>query len=153
SFSIKSNDVKIANMTISNPEGSYAIHVDGVDGVQITDNVIKNIGTGANGYAQGIYVLGGVTDAILSGNQISNNGNVNSTVKATNKGIYVGDSNSPVAAANIVIKDNIISGVNAKNSDVYANGGRGAYGILVNHETTGLEISENEIFDLSGFWV
>lgn len=147
---ITAPEVTIDGLEITNPDGTFGIYVSEAAEVTIANNSLHDIGTNATTHVQAVYLRGATDNATVQGNTIADVGNPSSS-RSTNKGVFVGDSTAaPVDG--IVIRDNIISGIRASSAD-FAAGGRGAYGIQVNHEATGLVISGNSITDLSGFWV
>jgi hypothetical protein len=161
SFNITANNVTIRGLKIMNPSGSYGILVSGVDGAQIKDNVLSDIGTGlTNGSAQAIYLDGdaSVAGLTISGNQISNVGNTSLGYISGNssaKGIYIGDTVGGGTITNVAVENNVITDVNASTAPwaPASNGGAGAYGILVNYAgTTDIDVTNNSISDLEGLW-
>lgn len=150
-ITINSAGVTVRGLEITDPNASFGLYVNGAADVTLENNSLHDIGTSANSHVQAIYLRGVTHNATVKGNSIANIGNANASGSASNKGVFVGDSNSSTVDG-MVISNNTISGIRAKTAD-FAAGGRGAYGILVNHEVEQLVISDNSITDLSGFWV
>ncbi|MDA8596841.1 CalY family protein [Candidatus Pacebacteria bacterium] len=161
---IEANGVMISGLEFTNPDASFALVIDGVDNTEVSGNSFTTIGTTILGSAQAIYYDGG--DAPASALTIRDN-MIDTVGSATlepggegtsAKGIFIGDSTAPSTLSGVVIEDNMISNIVAS-SDTFENGGRGAYGILINFGTgnTGSVVSpviqNNDIRDLAGWWV
>ncbi len=150
--------VTIDGMTIENPTAGYGIQATDVNDLTITNNTIQNIGTTlASGSAQGVYVKSSsvdVTNLTISNNTITNIGNLTLVAGSgtSAKGIFLGDSSpSTNNFSGVVIDGNDISNVFASTAAWSA--GRGAYGILANHNAIlGLQITNNIISTLEGLW-
>jgi len=147
---IASNGVTLDGFTVTNPNGTIGVYINGINNVLIQNDILNNIGinyTGSNGI-QAVYIHWGSSDIsniTVKNNQITNIGNANNT--NSNKAIFVGDTSSPtVKISNVTIDNNNISGVFAKTTI------KGAYGILVNHLAPGIQITNNNIANLDGWW-
>ncbi|MEX2601573.1 MAG: right-handed parallel beta-helix repeat-containing protein [Balneolaceae bacterium] len=162
-FNLFAPDITVTGLDITNPSGGYGIVAYGVGGIEISNNTIRDIGTDVswNFSAQGIYVLDDdgtepFGDITITGNTISDIGHDQGG--SSNKGIFIGDSQAVPTLSNVTITDNTIRNVTAKSDAVYADGGRGAYGIQVNFGvsssgmTETLLIDNNTISGLTGFW-
>lgn len=164
-ITVSASGVTIRNLGVTNPTGADGILVSGIGGVNVLGNRIVNVGTDASfaGTAEGIYIADlNTTQAIsaitIAGNVIDGVGNGQS---GTNKGIFVGDSHADVLLSGLTISRNTIKNVVARSDKVYASGGRGAYGILINWGASGAHdgtvekarLIGNDISDLSGYWV
>ncbi|MHB1162972.1 MAG: beta strand repeat-containing protein [Minisyncoccota bacterium] len=165
---VTADNTTVKNLSFTNPSASTALSIIGANTVSVTGNTFDTVGTTlSSGSAQAIDVNGGSNPAMsgitISGNTISNVGSVNlaydSSVSGTSaKGIYIGDSTGNNTISGVTIDNNIISNITASHAAWKV--GRGAYGVLVNHEivengitgTTGVTITNNTISGLDGLW-
>jgi hypothetical protein len=138
-FSITKTDV---------PFGVYGIVVHGTGhGAAINNNIfdtIVNTTTTSNSFtAQAIYLQNGPDNVTIEDNSINN---VQSRGSA--KGVLVGDNSVGDPSNGLVFEGNSVSNVTSQ---------RGAYGISVAKANgtshTGLEVRDNSIRNLTGFWV
>ena len=169
-ISIGANNVTVRGFEITNPTGSYAILVNGMDGSQILDNVITGVGSdpSVEGSAQAVYLNGDASVAgfTVKGNQITNVGHTalkqGGGSGSSAKGIYIGDTTGNGVINGVVIENNVISDVKASTApwvNIAADNGRGAYGFLVNYGAggantgdTSVVVKNNTITDLEGLW-
>jgi hypothetical protein len=155
-INLSSDDITVTGLTVTNPNVGYGIYANKISDAQIKNNIIDNIGTGlTSGSAQAIYIYtdsSPVSNITIENNQISNVGSL-SLVKGSSgsaKGIFVGDTSYNGDISNLVINGNNISLIFAGTIDWPA--GRGAYGILINHLSSDLHITNNTIDTLEGLW-
>ncbi len=169
-MTVTSDNTTVKNLSFTNPDASTALAIIGANTVSVTGNVFDTIGTTlTSGSAQAIDVNGGSNPAMsgitISGNTITNVGNISllhANPAGSAKGIYIGDSVGVNTISGVVIDKNSISRVYASTADWIGSkggygGGAGAYGILVNHATsgagsTGVTITNNTITTLEGLW-
>ncbi|MHB8860277.1 MAG: beta strand repeat-containing protein [Minisyncoccota bacterium] len=169
-MTVTSDNTTVKNLSFTNPDASTALAIIGANTVSVTGNVFDIIGTTlTSGSAQAIDVNGGSNPAMsgitVSGNTITNVGNISllhANPAGSAKGIYIGDSVGVNTISGVVIDKNSISRVYASTADWIGSkggygGGAGAYGILVNHATsgagsTGVTITDNTITTLEGLW-
>jgi len=158
---ISADGVIIKGLTITNPAGKQAIYASDKSNIVIVNNIITDVGTadvttsGTN-FGIGIVSSAATVDSItISNNKISGIAGGN---KKSADGIAIGWSTGANNITNLVIESNEISNVTSDTSD-YALGGRGAYGILINHaspaaggQTQDAQIKNNIISNLEGFW-
>jgi hypothetical protein len=164
SFTVATSSVNIDGFNITNPDGSFGISATDVSDLNITNNTIHNIGSDAShtsGSAQAIVIVSNTADVssiTISGNTISNIGNLNmlhaGSAGSSAKGVYLGNSGGSNTISNVTILDNTMSNIYASTVAFVSGGGggAGAYGVLVNHKTTGLSITGNAINTLNGLW-
>ena len=156
--------VTISGLEITNPDAGYGIVIDGVNSTEISFNSFTTIGTTILGSAQAIYYDGGAGAASglsIHDNMIDTVGHAGLEPGGgggtSAKGIFIGDSTSPDALSGVVIEDNMISNIVAS-SDAFVDGGRGAYGILINYgvgstgTVPGAIVRNNTIETLAGWW-
>ncbi len=157
---INSNDVAVDGFKISNPSGKQGIYSADHSGITFINNYIDSVGTSdatASGTNAGIMVVCSsvpVDSVTITGNTVSNiaGGNFKSA-----DGIVLGFSSGSYNYTNVTIENNTISNITSSTID-YSSGGRGAYGILLNHGTgtTGKTVSpviwKNTISNLNGLW-
>lgn len=144
--SIQANNVTINGFSIKNSTGTQLIYSHS-DTTTVINNILSNLGSlDDTTNNQAVNFHEGSTNGLISQNKIFNLRSGNKSVKA----IYLGDSSGIGNISNITIANNYISDVESKL--------RGGYGILVNHsnngqgQTTGLNISNNNISYISGGW-
>lgn len=171
SITIASSDVTIDGFDITNPTGSFGISATDQNNLNITNNTIHNIGSDpiyTSGSAQAIVIVSNaanVSNITISGNHISEIGNLGlmkgSGSDGSAKGIYIGNSGGLMDFDGVIISGNNITNIYADGTHTYASGGRGAYGILVNHDshsgagygsTKNIKISNNTISNLDGLF-
>ncbi|USN96388.1 MAG: chitobiase/beta-hexosaminidase C-terminal domain-containing protein [Candidatus Nomurabacteria bacterium] len=148
-ITVSHDDAIIRGLTITNPTGTAGVLINDVNGVVVTGNAFENIGTTYTGSSaiQAVYILKTSSNISVDHNTFNNIGEDTNT--SSNKAIYVGDSNNG-PSANISIDHNTIDGVVASQSAWPA--GHGAYGVLVNHQVTGLTLTHNVVRNLDGLW-
>jgi len=146
-FDVAANNVTIKGFNIYTSNDT-AVDVNGRSNVVITDNTFSNFGNIAGTTdKQAVYVHGASSNVTVSNNVFDGLQNGIKSIKA----IYVGHTGDTNTVSNVTITNNIIKNVESAS--------KGAYGILVNHGTpanggltTGLNINNNTISDLSGGW-
>jgi hypothetical protein len=154
-MSINAANVTVNGFTLTNPAGTEAVRVNGVSSAQITNNDVHDVGgigstVNATGPVQAIYVLrssaADISGIVISGNSISHVRSSGAGSGKSIKAIYVGDSTG-THAVGVTVTGNTINDV--------VSSGWGAYGILVNHASSGpgsttADIENNTISNLSG---
>lgn len=159
---INGDSVTIDGFTITNPTGTNAICSDDHSIIAIRNNVVTNIGgptVGGNHHAIIIESsAAAVDDVTIEDNNINSVfGSEVLAAKGSCSGIVVGFSPGNEDITNLIIQNNTISNINAFTAD-FGDGGRGAYGIQLNHSvsgsgvTDGAQILNNTISDLEGLW-
>ena len=150
SITVNANNVSINGFTIHNESGTNGMLISSASNVTIANNILSGVGTALGGTIaiQAINVHSTSSNITIQNNSFSNIGNTTNT--SSNKAIYVGDSNGG-SSNNVTITGNIIDGVVANHAP-WSTGGHGAYGILVNHQVTGLTVTDNAISNLDGLW-
>jgi hypothetical protein len=159
---ITASDVTLDGFTVTNPGFKQGIYAQDQNGITITNNVITDIGSTdptTSGTNFGIAVVSSaaaVDGVTIAGNTVSNiaGGDFKSA-----DGIALGWSNGSFDITNAVIENNLIDNITSSIVD-YAVGGRGAYGVIVNHarsssytgRTVGVMIRNNTITNLDGLW-
>jgi parallel beta-helix repeat protein len=147
-MTVSVSGVTIDGLAVTDPSNPHAILVSnssGISDVSIINNELSAVGTTlAMGSAQAIYVSGACSDITISGNTISDVGQLANLTVST-KGIYVGSTGLSGEINGLVISDNMISGIKST---------RGAYGIQINFggSTNAAQITGNVISDLEGLW-
>ncbi len=158
---VAADGVSISGFTVQNPNGVHGIYALNRNDLSITGNTVENVGSGVA--APGSAVCGvmiystsaamndiAVVDNMIRG--IRSQGN-----KTGANGVWVGDSSGNFDITGLVIQGNVISNIVAR-PIAYDDGGRGAYGIIINHASTGTGqtvaplIKDNLIADLDGVW-
>ncbi|MBK5227887.1 MAG: right-handed parallel beta-helix repeat-containing protein, partial [Actinobacteria bacterium] len=158
-MTVSSDGVTLDGLEITNPSAGYGVLINGHSNVAVTNNHIHDIGSAlASGSAQAVYLAGGssaaITNVVISNNTIDNVGNAGLVFSGSGsaKGIFVGDTAGSGTISGLTINGNKISNVQAS-SAAWENGGRGAYGVLVNFGgTTAAAITDNTITSLAGLW-
>jgi parallel beta-helix repeat protein len=159
---ISANNVTIDGFFISNPSGKWGISVVDRSGITIINNVIGNIGqtdATTSGSNYGIAVVSSsaaIDQIIIRDNTITNlvGGNYKSV-----QAIAIGWSNGAYDITNLLIRNNRINDIYSSTA-VFASGGRGAYGIQLNHanaasytgRTVAAQILNNTIIAVEGLW-
>ncbi|MFZ4399617.1 MAG: right-handed parallel beta-helix repeat-containing protein [Bacteroidales bacterium] len=173
-ITILADGVTIDGFEITNPSGNYAITATGRNNLLITNNNIHHIGTlpvlSGNTHAVAIVMssTASIQNITISDNCISEvkggenpalTGNAAKLNNGTASAVGVGWSNATNDIVNLLIEDNTISNITAC-TQPFANGGKGAYGVIVNvgagSAYTGKAVSPviscNSISVLSGCW-
>ncbi|MHB0915819.1 MAG: right-handed parallel beta-helix repeat-containing protein, partial [Thermoleophilia bacterium] len=160
---ISANDVTIDGFTITNPSGKSGIVATDRSNITISNNIVDDIGSSdasASGTNLGIAIVcsSAAVDSInITGNQVSNI--AGGSFKSAD-GIAVGWSTGTFNVTNLLIQNNTISGITSA-TDAYVSGGRGAYGIILNHargtgghtgQTVAPQVLDNDISNLEGLW-
>ena len=152
--------VTLLGFTVTNPGGKWGIYSPNRNHVVIAENRLADIGnTDATPSVSNFGVAIESSSAAVDDIQIVNNvvsnlfgGNFKSA-----QAIAVGFSGGSFDITGLVIRSNLIAQVTSS-TNAFGAGGRGAYGIILNHttsssgKTVGAQITENEITDLKGLW-
>ena len=157
---ITADEVGIDGFTITNPTGKNGIYAQNHSDIVITNNIITDIGSSdvsGSGTNYGIGIAStsaDVNNIIIDGNNV--NHIIGGNFKSAN-GIVVGFSTGNNLITSVFIQNNTISYIRSSIL-AYGSGGRGAYGILLNHsgnvtgQTVAPQIVGNTITDLEGLW-
>jgi len=161
-ITVNAENVTINEFTLTNPTGVKAVLVNGVGNVNVTNNSFTQVGSDSS-VSSNVHAFW-YQDGASSVSNINVSDNTFDTIghdmgrSAT--AIGVGDSTGTAHVNGVTIIDNIITNVVSRHDVNYAGGGRGAYGILINHArssdggtTADVEISGNDIGLLEGLWV
>jgi hypothetical protein len=142
--SIEADDVTVKQFTVSNPDGLLGIKVQtGYDGATIEHNTVKNVGPTGQLGVTGIVAGQGDHDGI----EITNN-TIRDLDQETTDGsgfptvngiLFDADNSDPGTITQTTVNNNTIRDVE---SDI------APLGIVVQHETDGVDINNNEIRDL-----
>lgn len=160
---INANNVTLQGFTVRNPSGKRGVYATNRNGLLLTENRIVEVGTSdptTSGTNIGIGIestSSGVDDVQIVSNVISNltGGNFKSC-----DAIFVGSSTGASNITSLVIASNLITQITSS-TNAFASGGRGAYGMILNHASgvganTGQTIAplilNNEITGLEGLW-
>ncbi len=171
-LTVNSNNVTINGFTITNPTGNFAISNNGKSNMTVTNNIITSIGNSAtSGNTHAIAVT--TSSMAIDNVNISNNcfsdihggenpeltGNDAKNNNGTASAVAIGWSNAPYDITNLIISNNNITDVNACYANDFNNGGKGAYGIIINTgagsavgKAIGTIINYNNISGLEGLW-
>lgn len=158
---VAADGVSLTGFTIQNPTGVHGIYALNRNHLVVDGNTVENIGTAVavpGSAVCGVMIYStsaGIDDVVIADNVIrgiESQGN-----KKGANGVWVGDSAGNLDITGLIIQGNTISNIVATPS-TYAAGGRGAYGIIINHAITGAGrtvapvIKDNLITDLDGVW-
>ncbi len=162
---IDADNVIFDGFTVTNGQISgIGIYAQDNSDLTIRNNILTDIGnSGDDVVARGIVIVStslDVDNVKITNNQINNivSGKRTGTSSTSSSGISVGWSTGTEDITNLLIQGNIISDIDADTSDwTLTTKGQGAYGILLNHgtsggQTIGAQILNNEISDLEGLW-
>ena len=160
SISILSDDVTIDGISLTNPSGKFGITSIDYSNITLKNLNIIDIGSAdasSSGTNYGIAIVssaGPVDNIVIEDNTIL--GISGGNFKSAN-GIAVGYSTGNDDITNLVIQNNSISYISSSTA-AFGSGGRGAYGILLNHgtgitaKTVSPMILNNTIENLEGLW-
>ena len=172
-ITISSDNVTINGFEITNPAGNFAITATGQNNLLISYNKIHHIGTLPilSGNTHAVAIVMGNTASIqnvtISENCISDiqgGEDPSKTLQAAKSnngsasGIGIGWSTAGFDISGLLIEKNTISNVTACFSKDYNNGGKGAYGVIINVGASGTGkaissiVSCNSISNLKGYW-
>jgi hypothetical protein len=145
-MTIDADGVAVDGFSMTNPSGTRVVLVQQHSSdVEIANNLIEGVGTlSSNQNVHAIYLNDGPDDVRVIGNSLSALAADGRSVSA----ISVLDSTGNDCSDDVVIADNVISGVTSL-GPIRA---WGTYGIIANHCTTDLQITGNTIEGLSGLW-
>lgn len=159
-ITIVADNVTINGFTITNPSGKVGIYAQDHNNITIENNIVDDIGS-SDASTSGTNFGIGIVSSALNINAITIQGNVVRNIQGGNfksaNGIAIGWSDGDGGISNLSILNNSISNITSSTSD-FSSGGRGAYGILINHGTgtTGATpnavIFNNTINNLEGLW-
>ncbi|MFA5971107.1 MAG: right-handed parallel beta-helix repeat-containing protein [Lentimicrobiaceae bacterium] len=172
---VASDGVTLNGFEITNPSGNYAVEATGRNNLSIIYNKIHNIGTlpvlSGNTHAVAIVMssTANIASVTVKNNCFSdikggeNPASTGAVAKANNgsaAAIGVGWSNAEHDITDLLIEGNVISNVSACSGSDFANGGKGAYGVMINvgagSANVGKAVSpvvqNNTISGLSGLW-
>jgi len=143
--SIEADDVTFEGFTVTNPDGLLGIKIQSdYDSATITDNTVENVGPTGRLGVTGIIVGQGDHDDIEITNNTIQNLDQETTDESgfpTVNGILFDAHNSdPGTVTDTAVNNNVIRDVE---SDI------APLGIVVQHETDGIDINNNEIRDLT----
>ncbi|MEX2053045.1 MAG: right-handed parallel beta-helix repeat-containing protein, partial [Candidatus Paceibacterota bacterium] len=152
---LNSNGAKINGFSINNPADNFGILINGINNVEVINNVVSHIGTSApSANVWAIWYQDGAIDSDnikIQNNAVSSVGNTGNN--ASNGAIGIGDSTGNSNITGVVISGNNISTVSSA---------KGAYGILLGHarhnspsnmgSVTGAQVLNNTISGLTGGW-
>ncbi len=163
-ITIQSEGVTIQNFNLTNPGGLKAVLLNGYGTAAISGNSFVNVGSeaGVSGTVHAFWFQDGLDD--VSDISITNNifDTIGHAQGASASAIGIGDSTGDATITDVTISGNNISNVVAKHDSNYSNGGRGVYGIILNHADAGgghdgavidALITDNTINNLEGLWV
>ena len=128
---ITGNDL---NTSGANSVRLVGIYAQGVDGATITNNNVGNFTTSDASNITGLWFATGTINSIISNNTF---GPIASTTGAP-RGIAV---SSAFANSNVVISDNIVTGMTTSSSSA-------PYGIYVFSTTTGVTVKNNKVSNI-----
>lgn len=142
--SIDADDVTFEGFTVTNPDGLLGAKVErGFDGVTITDNTVEEIGPTGRLGVTGIIVGQGDHDDIEIVNNVIQTLDQETTEDSgfptVNGILFDADNSSPGTITNTAVNNNFIRNVE---SDI------APLGIVIQHETDGVAVNNNEIRDL-----
>ncbi len=162
-FTIDADNVTISGLTISNPTGKMGVYSQNHSGITIVNNTFTDIGSADGTTSGSVFAIGIVsTNAAVNNITIINNiiNNIYGGDFKSANGIAIGWSTGVSDITNLRIQFNAISHITSSTKE-YPAGGRGAYGIILNHArgtagNTGRTVSplilNNAITDLEGLW-
>ncbi|MEM9546038.1 MAG: right-handed parallel beta-helix repeat-containing protein [Bacteroidota bacterium] len=166
-ITIAADGVTINGVTITNPDGNFAILNTADNDMMVMNNIITNVGNNATtGNTHSIYVSansGPVDNITIQNNRFYdiNGGEDDPAVSnGSASAILIGDSNATNDVTNLTIANNCIELVRAAIVPFVSGnlGGKGAYGILLGIGGNGggaainAQITGNDIQDLEGLW-
>jgi hypothetical protein len=143
--SIEADGVTVQDLTVTNPDGLLGIKVQqDFDGVTIENNVVENVGPTGRFGVTGIIVGQGDHDDIEITNNVIQNLDQETTddsgFPTVNGILFDADNSDPGLLSNVAVNNNTIREVE---SDV------APLGIVVQHETDGVDINKNDIRGLT----
>lgn len=142
--SIGADDVAFEGFTVTNPDGLLGIKVQrGHDRVTITDNTVDDVGPTGRLGVTGIIVGQGDHDDIEIVNNVIQNLDQETTddsgFPTVNGVLFDADNSDPGTITETAVNNNVIRGIE---SDI------APLGIVIQHETDGVAVNNNEIRDL-----
>ncbi len=159
-ITVSSDGVAINGFTITNPSGKEGVYAADHSDIAITDNIVSDIGTADTSTSGTNFGIGIVSSTAAVDNVKIADNKIDTIAGGTDKSgdaIAIGWSSGTQDVTNLVITGNAISNVTSDGTHDYSNGGRGAYGIMINHglyggQTIGAQITDNTISNLDGLW-
>ena len=158
---IDADNVMIDGFTVTNPAGKHGIVATDHSDLTIVNNIITDIGSSDSTTSGTNFGLAIVSSAAAVNNIAILDNQINYIAGGSFKsvdGIAIGWSNGSESVTGLTIQGNAISHITSDTGE-YAAGGRGAYGILINHTTSSSgqtiapQILNNTITDLEALWV
>jgi hypothetical protein len=174
---IEANNVTVNGLTVTTPNGSFGVLILGKSNINVSYNVVTNVGNNVSGSSASYGIWDEVTKAAgdnstnvtISNNCISdirggaNTSLVDSAAQANNGsagGILIGSSGAQSELSEVTINANTIDNITASNNTSFS-GGKGAYGILINvgasasanGKAKNAKITNNMITNLGASWV
>jgi hypothetical protein len=156
---ISADNVDVNGFTINNPSGKGAIYGQDHSNIMIRNNILTDVGssdvsTSGTNYGVAIVSSASAVDGIIIANNQINQ--VRGGNKRAAQAIAIGWTTGTQPVTGLLIEKNVISDITSDTSE-YATGGRGAYGIIINHgtkgaQTIGAQILDNKISNLEGLW-
>ena len=139
--SIEADEVTLEGVTVTNPDGLLGIKVEnGYDGATIVDNTVENVGPTGRFGVTGIAVGQGDHDDIEIANNVVQTLDQETTdgsgFPTVNGILFDADNSDPGTITNTAVNNNTIRDIE---SDI------APLGIVVQHETDGVAINNNEI--------
>jgi hypothetical protein len=173
-LSINVDGVTINGFKITNPLGSFGIQAKGRNNTDIQYNIITDIGNNTTGSAPtyGVYIpmsgSANTANVNIAHNCVSdirggeNTSLTGAAAKANNGsavGIGAGDSQAQFDISGLTINSNTVDDITTCIS-TFANGGKGAYGVIINVGASGSAIGKavspmvtnNSITNTDGLW-
>lgn len=143
--SIEADDVTVEGFTLTNPDGLLGIKVqEGYDGANIENNTIEDVGpTGSLGVTGIVVGQGDHDDISITNNVVQNldqETTANSGFPTVNGILFDADNSNPGTVTDTTVNNNTIRDVE---SDI------APLGIVVQHETDGVDINNNEVRNLT----
>lgn len=111
-----------------------------VENITLTNNVFENMDITTNNDSAALTIESS-SGTRVEGNTFRNLSTANGSFNRTMQGILIGDTGQSDAIDDVLIKDNTFDTIS---------GGRGAYGMIVNRETTNLQVIGNTISNVVG---
>ncbi len=163
-INVTSNGVTINGLTVTNPNSSGGVYLNDVSNASVKNNIFSDIGTNlTSGSAQAVNIHSGslpVANVTVQDNKITGIGTTTmvhaGSLGSSAKGIYIGDSSGSGTVDSVSVLGNVITDIYASTAPWVGGpsygGGAGSYGLLVNHGTTNLSVTNNVIGTLEGLW-
>ena len=162
---ITASNVTIEGFAITNHNGYNAIVATDVSHIAIRNNVIVDITAATTpGYVHAIAIVANnaaVDDILIENNTFQDISSLGTTADSSSStgqrgysasAINIGwtSHNDTLINGTIIIRNNLIKNIQSNTGNWKS--GHGAYGILVSHSTSNVQILNNVITDLQGLW-